>query len=262
MSQAKLAENMAKRTAQVVDTTRPCPVCSFGKTSFFTEKNGYGFLKCPDCELVFIHPELPPSDLAVLYHEQGAPEEGLRYPYNKVDHRRKRAKIRAMRFAKYFSGKDGIDIGCGGGYMVDAMKNAGAKRAVGIDLDQEAIAFGQKNHNAAAEFYCQPLEEFIRCGETFDFGHSSQVIEHVGNFNDFVAGWAKAIKPGGHFFLKTPDRNHWLTGEKPETWPGPPQYTQYFSRRNIRLLLEKHGFEVVKIFFNVKPTMEILARRK
>lgn len=242
--------------------TRPCPVCSNNSTAPFTEKNGYSFLKCPECELVFVHPELSQADLVPLYNEQGKPEQGLRYPYNKVDHRRKRTAVRAARFAKYFIGKDAIDIGCGGGYMVDAMKNRGARTAIGIDLDPEAIKFAKENHNPEAVYYCESSGDFIKRGMTFDFGHSSQVIEHVGDFNSFVADWAKLVRPGGYFFLKTPDRSHWRAGRDPETWPNPPHYTQYFSKKNIRLLLEKHGFEVVKIYFNLKPTMEILARRK
>lgn len=243
-------------------STRACPVCSSGDTKFFVEKNSYTFLRCGKCDLVFIHPELPPTDLAPLYNEQGAPEQGLRYPYDKIEHRRKRAAVRAMRLNKYFKGKDAIDIGCGGGYMVDAMQKAGARKAVGIDLDPEAIAFARVTHHPDAAFYCESIEQLLARGVQFDFGHSSQVIEHVGDFNAFVAGWAQLIRPGGYFYLKTPDRNHWLRGRDPKTWPDPPHYTQYFSRRNIRLLLDKHGFEVKKIHFNIKPTMEIIARRK
>jgi SAM-dependent methyltransferase len=255
-----MAAEQQKTVAQ--DSVRNCPVCDNPSPRPFTEKNGYSFLKCGNCDLVFIHPLLPPADLAPLYNEQGAPDKGLRYPYNKVGHRRKRAFVRARRLAKYFAGKDAIDIGCGGGYMVDAMKRAGARTAVGIDLDPEAIRFAQTNHHPEAQYYCESIEDFLKRGLTFDFGHSSQVIEHVGNFNEFVEGWSKLIRPGGYFFLKTPDRNHWWTGRDPETWPNPPHYTQYFSRKNIRLLLEKHGFEVVNIFFNLKPAMEIIARRK
>lgn len=253
---------MAAPKTDATPNTRPCPVCGHADTRFYVEKNNYRFLNCPSCELKFIHPVPTPEELAPLYNQQGAPKDGLRYPYNKVEHRRKRAKVRAGRFKKYFIGKDAIDIGCGGGYMVDAMQKMGANRAVGIDLDPEAMEFARKNHDPRATYYCEAIDDFIKRGMMFDFGHSSQVIEHVGDFNAFVAGWASLVKPGGYFFLKTPDRSHWLHGEKPETWPNPPEYTQYFSRKNIRILLEKHGFEVQKIFFNLKPTMEILARRK
>lgn len=242
-------------------TSRDCPVCGSSQTSFFVEKNGYPFSKCSACDLVYIDPELPPVSLEPLYNEQGAPEIGERYPYNKIDQRRRRAKVRAFRIAKYFKGKDAIDVGCGGGYMVDAMQNAGA-HATGIDLDPEAIAFAKKNHNPEATYYCENINEFIKRGKKFDFGHSSQVIEHVGDFNEFVAGWAQLIKPGGLFFLKTPDRKHWLKGEHPETWPDPPHYTQYFSKKNIRILFDKHEFDVQKMYFNIKPAMEIIARRR
>jgi len=169
--------------------------------------------------------------------------------------------MRATRLERYFKGKDAIDIGCGGGYMVDAMQKKGAK-AVGLDIDPEAIKFARENHHSGTTFYCETIEDFIKRGLMFDFGHSSQVIEHVGNFNDFVANCAKLIHLGGYFYLKTPDRKHWKVRKHPESWPNPPHYTQYFSRKNICILLEKYGFEIVKIFFNIKPTIEIIAKRK
>ncbi len=241
---------------------RDCPVCDSKDIFPFTKKNGYSFSKCTNCDLVYINPELDQQDLEPLYNELGAPEDGLRYPYNKVEHRRKRTAYRTKRFKKYIVGKDVMDFGCGGGYMVDAMMNAGAKSATGVDLDPESIEFAKSNHNPQAIFHCGRVEDYIADGKQFDFGHSSQVIEHVGDFNSFVESWAKAIKSGGYFFLKTPDRLHWRTGRNPDTWPTPPHYTQYFSKKNIKLLLEKHGFEVEKMFFNWKPAMEILARRK
>jgi 2-polyprenyl-3-methyl-5-hydroxy-6-metoxy-1,4-benzoquinol methylase len=242
--------------------TRPCPVCDDKNAQFFFKKDGHDFLKCPTCQLSFIHPVPAFEQLAPIYNQQGAPEQGLRYPYNKVDDRRKRAFVRALRLRKYFKDRDAIDFGCGGGYMVDAMQKQGARHAVGLDLDPEAIAFAQKNHDPRAEYFCETIDQFLTRGRLFDFGHSSQVIEHVGTFNDFVAGWAKLLKPGSHFFLKTPDHRHWLKGEHPETWPSAPAYTQFFNRKSIRLLLEKHGFEVEKMFFNLKPAIEIVARRK
>jgi SAM-dependent methyltransferase len=243
------------------NSSRECPVCDSSNTKHFVVKNGYPFSKCLDCDLVYIDPVLVQGNLEPLYNEQGAPEQGLRYPYNKVDQRRRRARVRAMRMAKYFKGKDAIDVGCGGGYMVDAMQKLGAN-ATGIDLDPEAIAFAKENHHPDATYYCESVHDFAKRGLKFDFGHSSQVIEHVGEFNEFVAGWAELLKPSAMFFLKTPDRNHWRVGEHPESWPDPPHYTQYFSKKNIRILFDKHGFDVQKMYFKWKPAMEIVARKR
>jgi len=253
--------SVEQKITPAAQDVRACPVCNSNRTAFYTVKNNYAYLRCPDCDLVFIHPEPPQQALRPLYSEQGAPDKSQRYPYDKGAQRRRLAAARARRLAKYIDGKDAIDIGCGGGYVTDAMQRRGA-RAVGIDLDPEAINFCRANHHPQATFYCEPIDEFVKRGLTFDFGHSAQVIEHVGDFNGFVANWARLIRNGGYFFLKTPDRNHWRTGARPETWPDPLQYTQYFSRRNIRLLLEKHGFEIVSMNYKFKPTMEILARRK
>lgn len=242
--------------------TRACPVCGSQETTFFVQKNEYRLLKCGGCDLSFTHPVPTDEDIASLNSRRGMTKEGVHYPYDKEDHRRQRAIIRAFRLRKYFQGKDVIDIGCGGGYVVDAMQKQGARSSVGVDIDLQAINFCRENHHTGATFFCESGDDFLKRGMTFDFGHSSHVIEYTADPNLFLAGWAQLIRPGGYFFLKTPDRNHWLTGKRPETWPNPPEYKQYFSRKNLAILLGKHGFDVVKTFFNVKPTVEIIAQRK
>jgi len=66
---------------------RKCPICDNGNIYFFIEKNSYTFSKCRDCDLVFIDPELPAYFLEPLYNKQGGPDQGLRYPYDKVNQR-------------------------------------------------------------------------------------------------------------------------------------------------------------------------------
>jgi SAM-dependent methyltransferase len=242
--------------------TRQCPLCSSDHTSLFVEKKGYSFLRCANCELVFVHPELAQQSLLTIYADQGAPAAGDRYPFDKAGRRRQMSAARMKPLKGMIAGKAAIDVGCGGGFIVDAMKRLGAAKAVGIDLDPQAISFASKTHAAGCEFFCETIDTFLKRGQTFDFGHSAQVIEHVGAFNAFVEGWAQLIKPGGTFFLKTPDRRHWWAGRDPMTWPNPPNYTQYFSRKSISLLLRKHGFEVLWMKTSFKPTIETLARRE
>jgi SAM-dependent methyltransferase len=169
--------------------------------------------------------------------------------------------VRAFRLRRYFRGGAAVDFGCGGGFTVEAMRRLGAASAAGYDVDRGAIAYAREHHGANT-FFCEPLEAFLARGLTFDFGHSSQVIEHVGDPGAFVDAWARVVRPGGVFYLKTPDRAHWRTGEHPEDWPGPPSYVQYFNRYNITQLLDRHGFSVRRVRFNLKPTVELIAVRR
>jgi SAM-dependent methyltransferase len=141
------------------------------------------------------------------------------------------------------------------------MRRLGAASASGYDPDEGAVAFARRQHPGNT-FYCEPMEAFLARGLTFDFGQSSQVIEHVGDPAAFVDAWATVIRPGGVFYLKTPDRAHWRTGEHPKDWPGPPSYVQYFNRRAAVLMLERHGFAVKTVRFALKPTVELIAVRR
>ena len=145
--------------------------------------------------------------------------------------------------------------------MVEAMRRFRA-RAVGLDINPQRIAFADR-HFPKNQFFCESLEEFPHRELTFDFVFSSQVLEHAHDINDFMSALARLSRPGGFAYLKTPDRDHWRVRQDlaSANSPSPPVSIQYFNKSSIRILLERHGFAVKKIFFKIKPTLHVLAQR-
>lgn len=183
-----------------------------------------------------------------------------------VDHlkaasRFRRARIKALRFVRDIRGRDAIDIGCGGGFMVEAMRRVGT-RATGLDVNPQAIAYAE-HHFPENRFFCEDVAAFEGHDLAFDFVYSSEVIEHVPDAARYMALLARITRPGGHVYITTPDIGHWRVPGDVTRWDmfGGPGYVQFFNRRCLGLLFERHGFRVRRRFIKLKMGLQILAVR-
>ena len=107
-------------------------------------------------------------------------------------------------------GKHVLDVGCGGGILAESMAQRGAQ-VTGIDLADKALKVAQLhvlesgNHveyrNVSAENYAreQPGQ--------FDVVTCMELLEHVPDPASTVAACAALVKPGGHVFFSTINRN-------------------------------------------------------
>lgn len=240
-------------------TQPPCRVCGATRTGAFAEKDCYTYMRCAACGFVFLDPMPSTAELAQLYMAEDGAIDADTYP--KATSRFRRARIKARRFVRYIRGRDAIDIGCGGGFMVEAMRRVGA-RATGLDINPQAIAYAERqfpeNH-----FFCEDVATFEGRDLAFDFVYSSEVIEHVPDAAHYMALLARITRPGGHVYITTPDIGHWRVPGDVTRWDmfSPPIHVQFFNRRCLGLLFERHDFRVRRRFIKLKPGLQILAVR-
>lgn len=250
---------VAKMPVLPVDGQPPCRVCGATRIGAFAEKDGYAYARCAACGFVFLEPMPDAAELARQYTAEDGDIDADAYP--KAASRFRRARIKALRFARYIRGGDAIDIGCGGGFMVEAMRRVGV-RAVGLDINPRAIAYAER-HFPENRFFCEDVAAFEGRDLAFDFVYSSEVIEHVPDAARYTALLARITKPGGHVYITTPDIGHWRVPGDVTRWDmfSPPTHVQFFNRRCLALLLERHGFRVRRRFIKLKPGLQILAVR-
>ena len=108
-------------------------------------------------------------------------------------------------------GRQVLDVGCGGGILADAMARKGAK-VLGIDLATKALKVAQLH---AIEAQTEGVEYQETSAEAlaaerpaaFDVVTCMEMLEHVPDPSSVVKACAALVKPGGHVFFSTINRN-------------------------------------------------------
>jgi 2-polyprenyl-6-hydroxyphenyl methylase/3-demethylubiquinone-9 3-methyltransferase len=104
-----------------------------------------------------------------------------------------------------------LDIGCGGGILADAMARRGAD-VLGIDLAGKALKVAQL-HALEAQTenvrYREISAEALAVEQpgVFDVVTCMEMLEHVPDPASIVKACACLVKPGGHVFFSTINRN-------------------------------------------------------
>ena len=108
-------------------------------------------------------------------------------------------------------GRRVLDVGCGGGVLADAMARKGAQ-VLGIDLASKALKVARLH---ALEAHTQGVEYREISAEAlaaeqpngFDVVTCMEMLEHVPDPASVVKACAALVKPGGHVFFSTINRN-------------------------------------------------------
>jgi 2-polyprenyl-6-hydroxyphenyl methylase/3-demethylubiquinone-9 3-methyltransferase len=107
-------------------------------------------------------------------------------------------------------GKTVLDVGCGGGILSESMAMKGAK-VTGIDLGEKALKVAQLHSldsNVDVSYRLISAEELaIEQPESFDVVTCLEMLEHVPDPASIVEACTKLVKPGGHIFFSTINRN-------------------------------------------------------
>ncbi|PZO92797.1 MAG: bifunctional 3-demethylubiquinol 3-O-methyltransferase/2-polyprenyl-6-hydroxyphenol methylase [Acinetobacter johnsonii] len=109
------------------------------------------------------------------------------------------------------SGKKVLDVGCGGGILAESMARRGAD-VLGIDMGEAPLNVARLHAEQEGvehiEYRQIPVEQLAeeQAGQ-YDIVTCMEMLEHVPNPASIIAACHKLVKPGGHVFFSTINRN-------------------------------------------------------
>jgi len=108
------------------------------------------------------------------------------------------------------AGKKVLDIGCGGGILSESMAQRGAE-VTGIDLSEKALGVARLHllesgnqvdyRNTSAEALAEQTPG------AYDIITCMEMLEHVPSPASIISACSALVKPGGHVFFSTLNRN-------------------------------------------------------
>ena len=103
-----------------------------------------------------------------------------------------------------------LDVGCGGGILAESMAAAGA-RVTGIDLSEKALSVARLHlfeSGHSVDYRLISAEDLAEeMPAHFDVVTCMEMLEHVPDPASTIAACARLVKPGGHVFFSTLNRN-------------------------------------------------------
>jgi 2-polyprenyl-6-hydroxyphenyl methylase / 3-demethylubiquinone-9 3-methyltransferase len=147
------------------------------------------------------------AKFAALAHRWWDPESELFGPLHRIN------PLRLgwiERIAGGLSGKDVIDVGCGGGILSEAMAARGA-RVLGIDLGEKSLGVAKLHKlesGSTVDYRLIAAETLAReSPAAFDVVTCMEMLEHVPDPASTVAACAALARPGGSVVFSTINRN-------------------------------------------------------
>lgn len=108
------------------------------------------------------------------------------------------------------AGKVVLDVGCGGGILTESMARKGAE-VTGIDLSEKALKVADLHSlesGVQVRYQLVAAEEMAaREPGRYDVVTCMEMLEHVPDPAAVVRACATLVKPGGHVFFSTINRN-------------------------------------------------------
>ncbi|MBZ0093065.1 MAG: bifunctional 2-polyprenyl-6-hydroxyphenol methylase/3-demethylubiquinol 3-O-methyltransferase UbiG [Sulfuricellaceae bacterium] len=108
------------------------------------------------------------------------------------------------------AGKSVLDVGCGGGILSEGMAARGASVS-GIDLSEKALKVAKLHlyeSGLKVDYRLVAVEQLAEENpRSFDIVTCMEMLEHVPDPASIVRACAQLVKPGGHVFFSTLNRN-------------------------------------------------------
>lgn len=225
-----------------------CKACLASNIVILFKKDNYYFKKCIKCGLIFVDPLPEEGEELKLYNKsgkaayyEGADQEGILYA-NKL----KLGFLKDLHAINFNSWQRILDIGCGGGFFLNAVREIFDK-LYGLEISSELAEFVKKKWDIDVHIGNILNIDFPK--NYFDIITLYDVLEHMFHPDELLREIHRILKPGGVVVVSTPNVNGLSAKSMKDKWLffTPPEHLYYFSPNSLRIFFEANGFRVCKV---------------
>lgn len=249
------------KLGKIVDLSghsRICPVCgSTGQGRVQYSFPPFDLVNCANCGTLHLSPLPIPEILANIYNNNYYRDDNLQHGYLNYAAEAERIVCtyrRRLQFVKPFlsnvTGPKVLEIGAALGFGLPVARDLFGPNILACDVSQEAVDACRK-----LGFSAMLTDEYGVCESinpnSLDMVYAFDVIEHLPDMRRFTSWLDTVLKPGGLFFVTTPDMDHVLNKALGSRSPSIkiPQHTIYFSTKTLikalkpKFLMQAHPWD-------------------
>ncbi|HTE64306.1 MAG TPA: class I SAM-dependent methyltransferase [Solirubrobacteraceae bacterium] len=158
---------------------------------------------------------------------------------------------RALLLGEARPGERVLDLGCGAGRFVAALRDAGAD-PVGVELADAALARARRNV-PGADLRLVAADGSLPLGHgEVDLVWCSEVLEHVPDTLGFLTEIRRVLRPGGRLLVTVPDHGRFkrtllALAHYDAHYDPLGDYVRFYTRRSLTRALHGTGFEDVAL---------------
>ena len=236
-----------------------CYHCGVSETTLYAIENGYDLVKCSGCGLLYVNPRPDDQDVEEA-HRYGTHRGKETISTTGWFHFEKVKEYRQVLRDFYPEGFVGqnlkwLDIGCGYGEFLLALKKTGNIDALGIEpnvLKQKSA----RKRGLNVQFLDLATHE-----TKYDVVSLLNVFSHLPDPPAAIAGWKRLLKPGGRFLLQTGDTANTAPGDYHRPFYL-PDHLSFASEKIVSDMLDRLGFEIISVrkYPYIRPSLTSFAK--
>lgn len=211
-----------------------------------TGSSPFRLVRCSQCGLVRTDPQLDDEQIAAYYTETYYGEQAMRLSRTLEAAVRWFRRRRAATLRRLMSPGRVLDIGCGRGWTLAALRDAGWQ-VEGVELNDAAARHAREvlQLNVACDGF-DPSRYEERQFDAIILWH---VLEHLRDVRDTLEACARLLKPGGMLVVAVPNFSSWQARWSRYAWfhLDLPRHYSHFSSEWLQQALDDLGFGIVLV---------------
>lgn len=222
-----------------------CLLCKADDTELQFVKEGFKYVKCNECELIYVNPRLNSENISNLYTTGRFEYQFKNLFIPSATYRKETLYTERLNIIEsYIKPGKLLDVGAAAGHFMETAIERGWD-TYGVEPSPYAAEYARTELNLTKIYNSELIEKGFD-NESFNVITAWDVLEHLKKPLETVQEIHRILKPGGMIFVYVPNYESvevTICKEKCDTIV-PDAHLTYFSPKTIRQLLEKAGFHI------------------